>query len=213
MKGVKFGEYHSFDAWGLILKEKEIQSPEPKVYQVEVEGGHGVIDMTAFFGSEKYKNRKLTFTFSKPNALPGEFDSLMSDIQNSIHGQKMQIVDDDEPGVFYVGRVQINKWKSKKRIGEIVIEVDAEPFKQRMWETVSTHTVKSNANIVLENSKMPVVPTITTNAEFLISFGGYNDTYSAGTFTIPELELGEGNNQVYVEGTGTITFSYRKGWL
>jgi hypothetical protein len=213
MKGVKFGEYHSYDAWGLILKEKEIQSPEPKVYQVEVEGGHGVIDMTAFFGSVKYKNRKLFFTFSKPNALPDEFGSLMSNIQNAIHGQKMQIVDDDEPGVFYVGRAQINKWKSKKRIGEIVIEVDAEPFKQRMWETVSTHTVRSNATIVLENNKMPVVPTITTNAEFLISFGGYNDSYSAGTFTIPELELGEGNNQVYVEGTGTITFTYRRGWL
>ena len=213
MKGVKFGNYHSYYEWGLVLKEKEIQSPKPKVYQIEVEGGDGVIDMTDFFGNTKYDNRELSFVFYKPNALPDGFLALMSVIQEAIHGQKMQIVLDDDPSHFYIGRVSINKWKSKKRIGEIVIEVDAEPFKQEAWETVSTHTVSSNANITLANSKMPVVPTITTNAEFLISYGGYNDTYPAGTFTIPELELIEGNNQVYVEGTGTITFSYRKGRL
>jgi phage-related protein len=213
MKGVKFGNYHSYYEWGLILSSKEIQSPEPKVNQIEIEGSDGVLDLTDFFGGVKYKNRSLSFTFSKMDIVPDGFLALYSLVQDLLHGKKMQVILDDDPNHFYYGRVTINEWKSNKNIGEIVIEVDAEPFKQEMYETVVRQTVSSNANIVLANSKMPVVPTITTTSEFLISFGGYNDSYSAGTFTIPELELGEGDNNIYVEGTGTITFSYRKGRL
>lgn len=213
MKGIKFGEYHSFNEWGLVLKEKEIQSPEVKAYQVEVEGGHGFVDMTEFFGSVKFSNRKLKFTFYKPNATPDVFAALYTEMQRAIHGQKMQIIDDDEKGAYFIGRVSIDKWKSNRRIGEIVIEVDAEPFKQEIGVSSYQANVKSNATLSIINAEMPVIPTITSNAEFLISYGGFNEVYPAGTFTIPELEFGAGINQVYVEGTGSITFSYKRGWL
>ncbi len=213
MKGVKFGDFHSYYEWGLVLQKKEIGAPAPKVNQIEIEGGDGVLDLTDFFGGVKYKNRSLSFTFAKPGITQSEFLALYSLVQETIHGQKMKVILDDDPNHYYYGRVSINQWKSNKNIGEIVIEVDAEPFKMEVYETVVSQYVSSNANIVLSNSRMPTVPTITTTSEFLIAFGGYNDAYSAGTFTIPEMELGEGNNQVYVEGTGTITFSYRKGRL
>ena len=213
MKGVKFGDFHSYYEWGLVLQKKEIGAPEPKVNQIEIEGGDGVLDLTDFFGNVKYKNRSLSFTFAKPGIAQDEYLALYSLVQEKIHGQKMKVILDDDPNYYYYGRVSINKWKSNKNIGDIVIEVDAEPFKMEAQETVVRQTVSSNANIVLSNSRMPTVPKITTTSEFLISFGGYNDTYSAGTFTIPEMELGEGSNQVYVEGTGTITFTYRKGRL
>ncbi len=125
----------------------------------------------------------------------------------------MQVIDDDDPNYFYYGRVTVNEWKSNRTIGEIVIEVDAEPFKQEISITKLQQKVSGSANIVIPNGRMHSVPTITTTAEFLISYGGNNDTYSAGTFTIPELELTEGNNQIYVEGNGTITFAYRRGRL
>lgn len=213
MKGVKFNGFHSYYEWGLILTEKELKSPDIKTYTVELEGSNGVLDFTDFFGAVKYENRKLTFKFIKTNIVPDGFLSLYSLVQDTLHGQKVQVILDDDPAYFYYGRVSINDWKSNKGIGEIVIEVDAEPFKQSITETVVTKTVSSSASIILDNDKMPVVPTITTNAEFLIDFGSYNEVFSAGTFQIPELELGEGANNIYVEGTGTITFKYRKGRL
>lgn len=213
MKGVKFNSLHSYNEWGLILSEKELKSPDIKTYTVEIEGGNGVLDYTEFFGAVKYDNRKLTFKFIKPQIEPDGFLTLFSLVQNTLHGKKMQVILDDDPAYFYYGRVSINEWKSNKGIGEIVIEVDAEPFKQSITETVVTKTVSSSTNIILDNDKMPVVPTITTNAEFLIDFGSYNEVFPAGTFQIPELELGEGGNNIYVEGTGTITFRYRKGVL
>lgn len=213
MKGVKFGNFHSYYEWGLVLSEKEIQAPKPKLIELEIEGSDGVLDYTEFFGGVKYENRKLTFSFSKPNIVSDGFLALFSLVQEKIHGKKMQVILDDDPTHFYYGRVTVDEWNANKRVGEIVIEVDADPYKQEIEETRVVQTVSGNANIVLSNTKMPASPTITTNAEFLIDFGSYNDIYPAGTFTIPELELGEGDNDIYVEGTGTIAFSWRKGRL
>lgn len=131
MKGVKFGGLHSCDEWGLILSEKELKSPDTKTYTVELEGGNGVLDFTEFFGAVKYENRKLTFKFIKPQIVPDGFLTLYSLVQDTLHGKKMQVILDDDPAYFYYGRVSVNEWKSNKGIGEIVIEVDAEPYKYK----------------------------------------------------------------------------------
>lgn len=213
MKGVKFGNYHSFYEWGLILGSKEIGSPRPKVNQIEIEGGDGVLDLTEFSGEVKYENRSLSFKFSKTNIVPDGFLALYSLVQDLIHGKKMQVILDDDPNHFYYGRVTINEWKSNKNIGEIVIDVDAEPYKYKLTETVVSKAVSGTATITLNNSRKRVVPIITTDAELTLSFGNYSGTFSKGTFTIPELELIEGANVVTVTGTGNISFSYREGGL
>ena len=213
MKGVLFGEHHSYYEWGLLLSSKEIQSPSPKSNIINIEGGDGVLDLTDFFGDVKYSNRKLTFEFSKMDIVPDGFLALFSLVQNTIHGRKMKVTLDDDPANYYVGRVTINEWKSEKNLGQIVIEVDAEPYKYKAAETVVSQAVSGAAAVTLTNSRKRVVPVITTDAELTISFGDYTGVFSAGTFTIPELELVEGDNLVNVSGTGTITFRYQEGGL
>lgn len=212
MKGITFGSLHSFNNLHLILSQKTIGTPEPKREVVDIPGGDGVLDLTEFFGAVKYHNRQLSFEFS--TMVPqSQFMDLFSQVQNALHGKKMRIILDDDPEWFYMGRIAVSEWKAEKNIGKLTVDCDCEPFKQSIYTTTVTKVVSSNATIVLANDKMPVVPTITTTKEFLISFGGYNDLYPAGTFTIPELELWEGNNQIYVEGNGSISFTYRKGRL
>lgn len=212
MKGITFGSLHSFNNLHLILSQKTIGTPEPKTEEIDIPGGDGVLDLTEFFGTVKYHNRLLSFEFS--TMVPqSQFMSLFSEVQNALHGKKMRIILDDDPEWFYMGRISVSEWKADRNIGKLTIDCDCEPFKQSIYTTTVTKIVASNATIVLANDKMPTVPTIETTAEFLISFGGYNDLYPAGTFTIPELELWEGNNQVYVEGNGAIYFTYRKGRL
>lgn len=213
MKGVKFGGLHSFYEWGLILSEKEIKAPQPKTKAVDVEGADGEIDYTEAFGDVKYQNRQLTFRFSKANIVPDGFLALFSVVQNALHGKKLQVILDDDPAHYYLGRVAINEWKSNKRIGEIVVEVDAEPYKLKVAETVITQAVTDSAEILLPNSRKHVVPTITTTAAMNITFGGYTAAVQAGTFRLPELQLREGQNTVMVTGTGNITFRYREGSL
>lgn len=212
MKGIRFGNFHSYDNFGLILSGKTIEAPSPKREVVDIPGSDGVLDFTDFFGSVKYGNRQLSFEFST-KVPKSQFMEVFSEVQNALHGQKMNIILDADPEWYYIGRIAVSEWKADKGIGRLTIDCDCEPFKQSIYTTTVTKVVASNATISLVNDKMPSIPTITTNAEFLISFGGHNDLYSAGTFSIPELELQEGTNQVYVEGDGTISFTYRKGRL
>lgn len=213
MKGIIFGNLHSYYEWGLILKEKEIKPPVPKINQIEIEGGDGVIDLSEFFGDVKYNNRSLSFTFAKMNIVPDGFLALYSVVQNAIHGKKMKVILDDDPNNYYLGRVTLNEWKSNKNLGEIVVEVDAEPYKYKAEETIVSQAVTGTANIILTNSRRRVVPVITIDAEMGIAFDTYSGTFSAGTFRIPELVLSEGTNTVTATGTGTITFRYREGGL
>ncbi len=212
MKGIQFGNVHSYNDLHLILAEKQIGTPNVKKVLLDLPGGHGKVDQTEAFGEVKYDNRELSFDFS--TIVPQEqFMELFSQVQNALHGQKVRIILDDDPAWFYTGRIEVSEWKANKRVGKLTIDCDCDPFKQSLQTTTVSQRVTSNATIVLPNDKMPVVPTITTTAAFLISFGGHNDEYPAGTFSIPELELHEGNNQVYVEGNGNITFAYQKGRL
>lgn len=213
MKGIKFDNFHSFTEWGLILSEKDIKSPKPKTKEVDIAGGDGVLDYTEYFGGVKYENRQMSFRFSKMNIVPDGFLALFSVVQNALHGQKLKIVLDDDPANYYIGRVSVNEWKANKRLGEITIDVDAEPYKYNAAETVVTQAVSGTAPMILTNSKMPVVPTITTTAAMTIAFGGYSVEAKAGTFRIPELQLPEGQTSVTVTGEGSITFRYRQGSL
>jgi hypothetical protein len=212
MKGVKFGNLHSWDDFSLILSQKTIRTPSLKTESVDIPGSDGVLDLTEFFGDVNYNNRHLSFDFST-NVSQSVFLELFADIQNALHGQKMQIILDEDAEWYYTGRIKVSEWKSDKNIGKLTIDCDCEPYKLKITETVVSKAVSGTLNIVLPNSRKRVVPTITTDAEMKISFGTYSGTFSAGTFRIPELELIEGNNTVTVTGTGNITFRYREGAL
>ncbi len=212
MKGVRFGSHHSYDDFNLILSHKTIGTPSPKTETIDVPGGDGVLDFTEYFGGVKYNNRELSFDFSTivPQA---DFMNLFSRIQNALHGQKMQIILDEDPEWYYTGRITVDEWKAEKRIGKLTIDCECEPYKYKMGQTVISQEISELAVVTLNNTKKKVVPVIQTNAEMTFSFGGRSITVSPGTFTIPELELVEGNNFVTVEGNGTVTFTYQEGQL
>ena len=118
---------------------------------------------------------------------------------------------DSDPSFFYVGRCFVSAYKNEATIGRISIECDCEPYKYKMEKTVVTQAVNGTQTITLTNARKRAVPTITTTSDMTISFGGGIWTNRAGTFTIPELELVEGDNAVEVSGTGTISFAWQWG--
>lgn len=212
MKGVTFGNYHSYDDFNLFLSQKRIGSPSPKTESVDIPGGDGVLDLTDFFGETKYNNRQLSFDFST-NVPQSQFMELFSAIQDAIHGKKMNIVIDEDSGWYYTGRITVSEWKADKTIGMITVDCDCEPYKMKIDETVITKSVSGATSITLANSRKTVVPKVTLDSEMTIAFGQYSGTFSAGTYIIPSMRLKEGNNTLTVTGSGTITFTYREGGM
>ena len=193
MNGVRFGSLHSFTEWGLILSGKEIGSPEIKEHKVDIEGADGELDYTEAFGGVKFGNRTLKFEFQKGDINTHDFLVLLSDIHSSLFGVRTTVSIDDDSEWYYQGRCRISDFTQNGRIAKLSVEVDAE--------------------IVLTNSRMTVVPTITTDAEMKFSFKGNTYTAGAGTFRIPEIQLEQGQNTITVTGTGNVIFEYREGSL
>ena len=210
MKGIRFGGYHSYNDFDLILSNKTIGTPSPKTETVDLPGGDGVLDFTEFFGEVKYNNRTLSFDFST-KVRQSQFMDLFSRVQNALHGQRMQITLDADPESYYVGRLKVSDWKAEKSIGKLTIDCDCEPYKYKLANTVVTQAVSGTQTITLTNGRKRAVPTITTTGAMTVAFGGGSWTNSAGTYVIPELELTHGENLVTVTGAGTITFSWQEG--
>ena len=207
MKGVKFGNLHSWDDFSLILSEKKIGSPSPKTETIDIPGGDGVLDLTEFFGEVRYNNRPLEFVFST-KVPQSEFLALFSRVQNALHGQKMWIVLDDDPEWFYVGRITVSEWKSDKAIGKLTIDCDCEPYKTKINETVVFAEVTEETTVILPNSKKRVVPTIDITGTVNLTYGVNFYALSEGRYDLPAVILENGNNSILLSGSGTATFTY-----
>ena len=215
MKGITFGNLHSFNDLRLILTSKEIGSPEIKVRKIEIEGADSAIDYTDFFGEPKYSDVTHKFNFSTI-VHQAEFLSLFSTVKNALHGKKMRIILDDDPLFYYVGRLNVSSFTNEKNIGNISVEADCEPYKYKLAKTVVSKTVNGTATVVLVNGRKRAVPevNITTAGTIRIEFQGVNIwDLGSGSFTLPELELVEGDNTISLTGTGTVVFTWQEGDL
>lgn len=213
MKEILFGEYYSYRDFSLVLSNKTIESPQIKTSTVEIDGMDGVFDLTDYFGEVKYKNRKLKFEFSTLNVSMDEFLNHFSKIQNAIHGKMMKIVLDDDPTFYYMGRVNVNQWKSDRNIGKVVIECDCEPYKYKKYVTVITEQITTRKDFVLLNLRKSVVPLFKSNGQLTITFGSQIYSIDSGEYTLDDVVLKEGKNLLTVEGNATLTIEYQERGL
>lgn len=210
MKGITFGVLHSYRDLNLILSKKEIGAPPVKENKLEIEGADGSIDLTEVFGRPTYGDLTHKFVFS--TIVPrSDFLTQYSMVKNALHGQKLRIIFDDDPGFYYVGRCRVSPFTNENGIGSLSVDCDCEPYKYKLTKTVVTRAVDGTETITLTNSRKRAVPVITTTAPMTIIFGDGAWTNGAGTYRIPELELVEGENTVTVTGTGGITFEWQEG--
>lgn len=215
MKGITFGNLHSYNDLDLILESKEIGSPEVKVRKIDIEGADSSLDYTDFFGEPKYEDVTHKFSFSTivPQA---QFLSQFSTVKNALHGKKMRIILDGDPLFYYMGRIKVMPFTNEKNIGKISVEADCEPFKYKLEKTVVSRAVSGTQTISLTNSRKRAVPEVRIESEgsIRIEYQGSNIwDLGSGSYMLPELELVEGENTVTVTGTGTITFTWQEGSL
>lgn len=147
MKGITFGNYHSFRDFRLILSPNNaIGTPTPKYELIDIPGGDGMLDFTEAFGEVKYGNRPLSFQFS--TMVPqSEFMSLFATVQNALHGQKMKIILDDDPDCYYIGRLTVSEWKANRLIGSLTIDCDCEPYKYHLSSQIVNLTGRNMIDI------------------------------------------------------------------
>lgn len=137
MRGVMFGNKHSWWDWGLMLKTAPmISAPEPKTHYVDVLGAHGALDLTeALTGKVQYKNRTISLEFIA-TAGREEWSAVYSAILAELHGQMTEITLDDDPMHRYKGRVTVGdpEWDNVTAV-TLRMTAEVEPFKKTIEGT------------------------------------------------------------------------------
>lgn len=230
MQTVTFGTKNSYDDFGLILTDKDIGFPEPKLEEVDVIGADGVIDLSEVLNDDiKYKTRKLQFTFT---VLKGNkyWASTVADVANYLHGKKLRIQMDFDPAYYYTGRCKINSFKTSKRLCTITIDAKCEPYRldingngeKWLWDTfsfqngfirVNTVTVNGSLQVNLQNQRKIVSPTFTCSTAMTVTFDGVTYNLPKGKTQVLGIRLQYGTNYVTFKGNGTVKIEYQGGAL
>lgn len=130
MRGVTFGNKHSWFDWGLLLKSFPVVSPpEPKKKVVEIPGTDEVIDLTKMLtGKVHYKQRKITCQFTL-SCHRDRWETVYTEILKHLHGKTMEIILDDDAEYAYTGRAEITSWNPGLHAADVVITAEVEPYK------------------------------------------------------------------------------------
>ena len=230
MQTVTFGTKNSYDDFGLILTDKDIGFPEPKLEEVDVIGADGVIDLSEVLNDDiKYKTRKLQFTFT---VLKGNkyWASTVADVANYLHGKKLRIQMDFDPAYYYTGRCKINSFKTSKRLCTITIDAECEPYRldingngeKWLWDTfsfqngfirVNVVTVNGSLQVNLQNQRKIVSPTFTCSTAMTVTFDSVTYNLPKGKTQVLGIRLQYGTNYVTFKGNGTVKIEYQGGAL
>lgn len=214
MRGVTFDKKHSYHNWGLMLKSRPVISPPtPKTMYVDVPGADGSLDLTeSLTGYTQYKNRKITFEFV---VIAGRstWPAIYSDILDTLHGNVVDIVFDDDPHYAYRGRVTVGKWDGKWATATLTMTAEVEPYKTARYSEpgYKNLTVEGSRTVKVRGTRKPSVPAFTVSADMQVSFGGKAYTLTTGENILPEIIIRQGENLLEFTGNGTVSIDYKGG--
>lgn len=216
-KGVLFNDIHSFFDLDLILSSVEISPATPKETYIDIPGADGSLDLTEAHGEVKYADRtvKMVFTMNPGSDLSeSAWEAKKTEVSNALNGTACHITFDKDPDYYWQGRCRLDSYTTNKRLRQFVVVATVRPYKWKQQETVASYNLYSTAQTVkIKNARKSVCPVIECSDSVKIVFNGSTFNYSAGTHKNLDIRFVEGNNQLTISGTGTVTFTYREGDL
>lgn len=192
-EGVSFGSLHSYRTWGLILESDSVSFPDVST-SIDNLPIYGIPD---FDGKGTYGRRTLTFEFWKKN-IGGKWPELIQQITAAIHGRKLEIIRDCEPGHVYIGRCSVEAYEGVERVnaGRIKITVNAEPFTYSSEYITETYEQAGSIELTCSSRlETPAIVTITPrNSLVSVSISGLTGNQS---ITVNNLSI---NTPVVIDG-------------
>lgn len=233
--GVKFGEYHSSETWGLLLEKVIIGLPTPKKVLVDIPGGDGVLDLSSSLtGKMQYNTRMMEFYFDATNCNYYDWTDLISSIAAKIHGRNLRISLDIDPSYYYEGLAELSTEKTNEIISQIVITAECQPYKMELsssledweWDFFNFETgvireykevpINGTLDFMIPGTQKRTVPTIiadVVSGTMTVEFEGVSYQIKNGENRIVQMLIKEGENHLVFKGKGTISVEYRGGML
>ena len=214
MKGILFGNIHSFNDLDLFLNPFTPTPAVPKTNFLDIVGGNGSLDLTEALGEVHFNDREFTFTFTINPASKMTFDEKVTQVSNLLNGKRCNIVLERDADFYWEGRISINEYVQDRKLGQIVVKAIVKPYKMKQTITqVAFPLTSSEQKVTVQNSRKSVVPLISITQDAVIKVSNASYVLEKGTHEMNEIMLYEGENEFTVRGNGTMTFMYREGVL
>lgn len=127
---ITFGEKNSWDDWYLIPTSRPVVAqPKVKTKYIDIPGADGQLDLTELLaGRPLYDMRTGSWEFIlQPENWA--FEDAISVIMGYLHGRRMRVILEDDPGWYYEGRLEVNALKCDKFYNTITINYSLGPYK------------------------------------------------------------------------------------
>lgn len=212
------GDYDTETTWPWTLAELELSALEQQTNYVTVPGRSGSVDLsTAVSGLPVYNDRTLTATLETSEGTRAQRETAINTMVNRLDGLRLHIVLPDDPSGYLDGRISVARNYNDLAHASVTISAVCYPYKLKSAETTVTASLTEvDTEISLSCDRRPVVPTITTTAETVLTWGADSYTVSAGTRQLPGIRLTQGTHTLKARttsGTGEITITYQEGSL
>ena len=201
---------------GWLRESINFPAPQSQSNTIVVPGRNSPIRYTEALGRVSYQPRSFDITLSMLGTKE-KFNQMSEQTVNRFAGRLVDVILSEEPALYYVGTLEISPgYDPLTHKGQLTISSsDADAYRYHTEETVAVQS--GNGIAVLTNDFMPAVPAVTVTDETTLKWQVGTDrfikTVSAGTWTFPELELSQGENEIEVTTDGMVTFRYREGRL
>lgn len=212
------GDYDTGTTWPWTLTELELSAPEQQTNYVTVPGRSGSVDLsTAVSGLPVYNDRTLTATLETSEGTRAQRETAINTMVNRLDGLRLHIVLPDDPSGYLDGRISVARNYNDLAHASVTISAVCYPYKLKSAETTVTASLtEADTEISLSCDRRPVVPSIATTAETVLTWGADSYTVSAGTRQLPGIRLTQGTHTLKARttsGTGEITITYQEGSL
>ena len=191
MFGVKFGDKHSYNDFGLVFNTKTISEPSVQSKLVKVPGRNGSVDLTEVLtGDVRYDDRKIKieFTIMQDASM---WERKREELANYFHGNKFRITFDDDLAYYWLGRVDVGDLKPNKSTASIIFTCTVQPYKY---------------NITLDDSEFLWDP-------FDFEFGVINNIAIdvKGVYDFPITYMGRVQNPIITVDVADMHYKYDDG--
>ena len=214
-KGALINDEHTLRDWGAAITNSDVVGmPEPQTVLLDIPGRSGRLDLSEVLtGDVSYGNRELKMQLACQTDIE-KWQEACLHIFNKYHGQRVQVIFDEDSGFFYAGRASVTDPKREHTAGQLTIKVDAEPFKYEVEPfevtlTGSADTVRGEVG----NLRMPVSPEVQVDAACQLFYEDRIYDLSEGRQAVPGLVFHKGVNEVVLTGVSKAAFYFRRGAL
>lgn len=226
--------------WHLIPSSRPaIMHPSIVTKYIEIPGADGALDLTDYLrGRPNYGQRQGAISFVVANGIE-YWESIREKMVRFLHGKRIKMRLEDDPGYYYEGRFTVGNWESGASNSSISISYQLDPYKIKIntegttpseWDTFNfnsdydyytTLTGGSNSGsysagegtyYIYSNDYVfqPIVTWVSGSGT--VSFGGMTETMNAaGTRTLGFASIGQ--NTLTITGSLQVTVEWRGGSL